>query len=99
MGLLKLFTKNLYIKARVDSDEALKIKGTPIPALITSIESKSGIYIVYCSPEEGYNYSDRIFLSKPLRKTPSVRIGGTITVYVDEFDCDGQYFVDVPVKG
>lgn len=97
--MLKLFSRNLYVKARKDTDAELRIKGTPISGLVTDVKKTQQGYLVYCSPVEGDNYSDHVFVSKPLVGMPGIRIGGTVTIYVDEFDCDGQYFVDVPLKG
>jgi hypothetical protein len=95
--MLDIFRKKLYIKARKDTDEELKIKGTPYPALVRDIRKEHGGYVIECSPQEGVNYDEQLFFSKPSKILPKVRIGGIVTVWVDEFDGDGQYYVEVPL--
>lgn len=87
--------RNLYLNPKKNTDDELCRRGTPVFALILDVVKTKQGYVVVCSPKTGSPYSEKVFKSKPIREIPKVRIGGEVIVYVDEIDCDGEYYVDL----
>lgn len=91
-----MFKKSYHVTKTKDDASSLKKKGTRIISLVTNVEKDKDKYRVVCSPEEDQPYADRIFYSDWSVVKPKVRINGKVDLYVDEMDCDGEYFVDIP---
>ena len=90
-----LFDRRTYIRAEHDSDEELMKNGTVVQCCVKSIkETRKGI-VVEASPTEG-PYVDRVW-SKILPKgvKPKARIGESVNLYLDEVDCDGDFYLEV----
>jgi hypothetical protein len=91
-----LFRKKVHFSEAVkDNAEALIMKGTALTADVKNVEEFAGKYRIVCDSYDFHLHAYREFVSNWVTRKPSVGIGGKITVYVDDVDADGEYFVDV----
>ena len=91
-----LFGNKLALTRHKDSKETLMEKGTPIYAEVYSIKEKNGQFEVNVSPTTG-RYVDRHWITRTKYIPSALRIGSSVTVYVDELDADGEFYIDLEV--
>ena len=84
-----------YLSRTKDDKETLMEKGTPVNARVISVKKKmfGKGYTVKVVPIGG-PYSHRVFSQDFEEIRSSTDVNTTLTVYIDEIDADGEFYID-----
>lgn len=87
-------SRKTYCNPDKDGPDVLKVEGTPVLANVRSIKQKRNGIEVSASPTSG-PYVDKVWTVVVPKLRAGVYIGSEVTVYVDEKDADGDFYMEV----
>ena len=89
-----MFGRKTYLNANKDGPETLKVEGTKILCCINKIKKNRKGVTITASPTDG-PYVDRVWETTVNEVPAGVYVGGYCSVYLDEKDADGDYYMEV----
>lgn len=94
MALFRGKKKGIPQEEKIDYSEKIKRTGTMLRAVVTDVCVKRNGYVVSAIYEDRWLGTQYKYTSNVLTEMPRVYIGGEVTVYVDNINSDGLYYVD-----